>query len=122
MAVAHEDNQEGSPEHPYWYAKVLGIYHINVRVAGEMETHKMEFLWVHWFGRDPDHEGGFKTRHLHRIGLLDTDDPTSYGFLNPSDVLRGMHLIPAFLTGRLPSSDLEVDKDDMDWEFYHVSM
>jgi len=43
----------------------------------------MDILWVHWFGRDPDHKGGFETRRLHRIGLTDGEDATSYGFLNP---------------------------------------
>jgi len=86
MTLGHED-EEGAKWHPYWYAKVLGIFHVNVRHSGFMETERMEFLWVHWFGRDTDHKGGFKTCRLHRIGLMDSEDPTSYEFLNPSDVL-----------------------------------
>ena len=87
MTLGHEDEDEGTKLHPYWYAKVLGIFHVNVRRSGCMETDRMDFLWVHWFGRDLDHEGGFVTRRLHRIGLTDSEDFTSYGFLNPSDVL-----------------------------------
>lgn len=47
MALGHEDEVD-TKRHLYWYAKVLGIYHINVRVSGQSQ--RMEFLWVHWFG------------------------------------------------------------------------
>jgi hypothetical protein len=122
MVLGHEDEGVDSKRHPYWYAKVLGIYHVNIRVSGQMQSQRMEFLWVHWFGRDPDHEGGFKTRRLHRIGLLDPNDPDSYGFLDPGDVLRAVHLIPAFEIGRKKPVDSEVDEDDEDWENYYISM
>jgi hypothetical protein len=86
----------------------------------------MDFLWVHWFGQDPDHKGGFETRQLHRIGLLDPENPDSYGFLDPSDILQAIHLIPVFSIGRKPPSDSDVDegddKNNLDWEFYYVSM
>lgn len=122
MTLGHEDEEVDTKRHPYWYAKILGIYHVNVRVSGQMESQRMEFLWVHWFGRDPDHEGGFKTRRLYRIGLLDPNDPDSYGFLDPGDVLRAVHLIPAFEIGRKKPVDSEADQDGEDWEDYYVSM
>jgi hypothetical protein len=121
MALAHEDDEEADG-HPYWYAKVLRIFHVKVRTMGHPDAKKIDVLWVHWFGRDPDHQGGFNTRRLHRVGLLDPNEPTSYGFLNPSDVLHAVHLIPAFSTGRIPSEGAESDKDSMMWEFYYVSM
>jgi hypothetical protein len=86
MTLGYE-NEEGMKWHPYWYAKVLKIFHVNVRHLGCMETKCMEFLWVHWFRHDPDYEGGFETCQLYHIGLIDIEDPTSYEFLNPSDVL-----------------------------------
>jgi hypothetical protein len=54
MVLAHEDHSD-EDLHPYWYAKVLGIYHVNMRVSDHTEPQRMEFLWVHWFGWDPDH-------------------------------------------------------------------
>lgn len=116
MTLGHEDEEEGTTWHPYWYAKVLGIFHANVRRSGYTETERVEFLWVHWFGRDPDHEGGFDTRRLHRIGLTEDSDAASRGFLNPSDVLRSVHLIPAF------SLNEEVDDDEANPSLYYVSM
>ena len=128
MTLSHED-EEGTKWHPYWYAKVLRIFHVNVRRLGSMETERMEFLWVHWFGCDLDHEGGFETRRLHRIGLTDSKDPTSYEFINPSDVLRAVHLIPSFSSNQAnqdaDNSDNSDSLDDSDYapiqEFY-VSM
>lgn len=125
MTLGHEDEGEETTRHPYWYAKVLGIFHVNMRRSGRMETERMEFLWVHWFGRDPDHKGGFDTRRLHRIGLTDSEDPTSYGFLNPDDVLRSVHLISAFSPNeRNREAHNSDDSDDNApiQEFYYVSM
>ena len=87
MTLGHEDEDDGTKSHLYWYAKVLGIFYVNVRHSGHMETKHMDFLWVHWFGHDLDHKGGFSTCQLHCIGLTDSKDFTSYRFLNPSDVL-----------------------------------
>src|SRR6266851_2084160 len=115
MALAHEDNEEANG-HPYWYAKVLRIFHVKVRMMGEPDTKKIDILWVHWFGWDPDHQGGFNTRRLHRVSLLDANKPTSYGFLDPSDVLRAAHLIPTFSTGRISSEGTDSDKDGANWE------
>ena len=96
MTLGHEDEDNGIKSHSYWYAKVLRIFHVNVRHSGHIETEHMDFLWVHWFRHDLDHKGGFSTRQLHCIGLTDSKDFTSYRFLNPSDVLQAVYLIPAF--------------------------
>ena len=129
MTLGHEDEEGDTTRHPYWYAKILGIFHVNVRLSDRMEIDRMEFLWVHWFGREPGHEGGFESRRLHRIGLTDSEDSTSYGFINPRDVLRGVHLIPAFSTNLVVQErdvDDEGDNSDDDNtenpDFYYVSM
>ena len=125
MTLGHEDEEEETKYHPYWYAKVLGIFHVNMRRLGHMETKRMEFLWVHWFGHNLDYEGSFETYQLHRIGLTDSEDPTSYRFLNPDDVLWSVHLIATFSPNERKqeaqdSNDL--DGDMLFTEFYYVSM
>ena len=124
MTLAHEEEEEGTKSHPYWYAKVLGIFHVNVRRSGCMETERIEFLWVHWFGQDLDHEGGFETRRLHRIGLTDSEDPMSFRFLDPGDVLQSVHLIPAFLSNQenQEAGDANSDNDEIPQFHYYVSM
>jgi hypothetical protein len=105
MVLAHEDEQDSSA-HPYWYGRVLGIFHADIRHVGPNsktggKPQRMEFLWVRWFGCDMTHIGGWKTRRLHRVGFLDAADPDSgaFGFLDPAEVLRAAHLIPAFHFG-----------------------
>ena len=49
---------------PYWYTRVLGIYHANIWaenlvVPGARNVRHMDFLWVHWFGEVPDYRSGF---------------------------------------------------------------
>jgi hypothetical protein len=131
MTLGHEDKEGDTTQHPYWYAKILGIFHVNVRLLDHTEIDRVEFLWVHWFGREPGHEGGFESRRLHRIGLIDSKDSTSYGFINPRDILRGVHLIPAFSENLMvqerdvDDEDNNSDDDDDDTEnpdFYYVSM
>ncbi|KAI0946754.1 hypothetical protein AcW1_010125 [Taiwanofungus camphoratus] len=48
----------------------------------------MGVLWVRWFGHDLDAPGGFQTRHLHRVGFVDFEDPNAFGFLDPNVVIR----------------------------------
>jgi len=51
---------------------------------------------------------------------MDQEDPTSYGFIDPSDVLQAVHLILAFTNGTI--SRVAAGADDEEWEFYYVSM
>lgn len=98
--VAHED-EPGPDPHPYWYARVVGIFHVDVLRRGESSPPKrMDFLWVRWYGRDMHHRAGWKSRRLHRVGFIDSSDPAAYGFLDPANVIRAVHLIPAFDLGR----------------------
>ena len=117
MVLAHKDDTEVDP-HLYWYAKVLGIYHVNMRVSDQTEPLRMDFLQVYWFRQDPDYQGGFDTCRPFCIGLLDQSEPTSFGFINPSDILQGVYLIPAFASGTI--SRATGDPDNKEWEFYYV--
>jgi hypothetical protein len=103
MVLSYEDDKKGIP-HPFWYGRVQGIYHIRVMpfdiegVAQLKEETRMDFLWVRWFGMEPlkSHKSGFKYQHLDRVGFLDNDNPEAFGFVDPKEVIRGCHLIPAF--------------------------
>lgn len=103
MVLSYEPkDEEGKKEcHPYWYACIIGIFHANVwhirAMSKYSDLQKMEFLWVRWFGRDLRHRAGWKECCLHRIGFADYD---SFGFLNPKEVIRGVHLLPAFAHGQ----------------------
>ena len=120
MVAAHEDEPDDVP-HPYWYARVIGIFHANVALrGGDSPPKRMDFLWVHWFGRDLGHKSGWRTRRLHRVGFVESQDPDAYGFLDPASIIRAVHLIPAFSLG---TSTAEADPSrNADWQQYYVNM
>ena len=129
MLLSHEDlaDEERMMIHPYWYARVIGIFHANVLYLGN-ETgcaipHRMDFLWVRWLGRNPDHDAGWQKRRLFQVGYI----PRAFGFVDPKVIIRGVHLIPAFAAGRTsdlmgPSIARPVSDRDEDWRCYYVNM
>ena len=131
MVLARED-ASCKEYHPYWYARVIGIFHADVYHIGEKSTtdepYKMDFLWVRWFGLDESHRGGWKARRLHRIGFFDSEDERAFGFLDPNEIIRAVHLIPAFAHGlidNLPSDSLARHPEDEyheEWKYYYVNM
>ena len=97
-------SREEDPEcHPFWYCQLLKAFSIDVHfcpggVSSSKET--MEVLWVHWLGINPDHKWGFRHCALPKIGFVPKDsDSPAFGFLDPSLVIHGCHLIPAFVDG-----------------------
>jgi hypothetical protein len=132
MVLSHEDQDDGSKPHPYWYARIIGIFHAQVRHVGphsrSTDPQKIEFLWVRWFGRDLSQDTGFETKRLHRLGFIPAiDSADAFGFLDPNEIVRGVHLIPAFAHRRTstllpPSIVRQPSEDDQDWIYYYVSM
>ncbi|KAJ7704598.1 hypothetical protein B0H17DRAFT_921234 [Mycena rosella] len=94
--------------HPFWYARVLGIFHLEVIHIGAESRNgsaqHMEFLWVRWCGGIlslfPGYRSGFQAARLPKIGFVPDIDEYAFGFLDPSLVLRGCHIVPAFDAGR----------------------
>lgn len=130
LVQAQEDTH--SPNyHPFWYARIVGIFHANVFLAetdGSVTTpfQTLHFLWVRWFGRDLSRRTGVH-RYFERIGFVTEDDDTDpFGFVDPADVIRACHLIPAFTFGRtedlLPPSIGRSNPDERtDWQWYYVA-
>ncbi|KAH9011426.1 hypothetical protein EDB83DRAFT_2448378 [Lactarius deliciosus] len=113
---------DGPDPHPYWYARIIRIFHIVVNHPNLSDSTHMDFLWVRWFG--------FKARRLHRIGFVkDTNDPDvspAFGFVDPCNVIRAVYLPPVYEEGkrtdllsrsmaRLPS------ENDEDFCLYYVN-
>ena len=105
MTLSYDDNscQLARGRLPYRFGRILGIFHAMVLYSGpgsqSLEPQLMEFLFVRWFGHDVHSHGSWKARRLHRIGFVDGDDDAAFGFLDPQEVIRGVHLIPAFHYG-----------------------
>lgn len=109
--------------HPYWYARVLGIYHARVYLDQAVAPVRMDFLWVRWFGRDADWEGGPSSLRLDRIGFVPESAPNAFGFVDPANVIRAAHLVPTFSLGKTRSllrPSMMRDSRDGDWVNYYV--
>ncbi|KAJ7066702.1 hypothetical protein C8F01DRAFT_1124234 [Mycena amicta] len=121
--------QDPQDPHPFWYGDVKGILHVYVSFADRpLEGPKrMEVLFVRWFQRDMSYRSGFKQKRLPRVRYMPHSSPDAFGFLDPLDVIRGSHLIPAFHHHRtseyLPKSIMRREADkDKDWTFYYANI
>lgn len=75
-----------------------------------------------------DHQSGMSYARLPKVAFVEDSDRDAFGFLNPGQVIRSTHLIPAFASDRGTTSlrhgtsfarqDGELD----DWEAYYVDM
>jgi hypothetical protein len=80
--------------HPFLYARVHGIYHANIVYKGgtrDSEAVRLEFLWVRWFrweGRSASSYG------LHVLTFPHVTENGAFGFIDPTDILRGCHIVP----------------------------
>ena len=70
----------------------------NVESATQHPVSK-EVLWVRRFRRDKSYWAGFEQKRLHRLEFLSSGDESAFGFLDPDEVIRASHLIPAFHYG-----------------------
>ncbi|KAI0651093.1 hypothetical protein C8Q79DRAFT_996656 [Trametes meyenii] len=130
------DSDHAQDAHPFWYGRVIDIFHAQVRYTGPEATprmrtwQRMEFLWVRWLKLDPDYPSGFQEWRLPRVCFVDASgsDRFTFGFVDPADVLGAAYLMPAFAYGttseRLSSSRLArrpLDNNE-DYEYYYVGM
>ncbi|THV02940.1 hypothetical protein K435DRAFT_652391, partial [Dendrothele bispora CBS 962.96] len=128
--------------HPFTYGRVIGIFHCNVQLKKTarfkaIRHHRVDFLWVRWYQYDLNYPSGWQAKRLHRLSFVDSKDPSAFGFIHPMDVLRGVHIIPAFHFGRtqrylsstsiarqyeaiMPSGSRKTETND--WKFYYVNM
>ncbi|KAF7294709.1 hypothetical protein MIND_01008200 [Mycena indigotica] len=120
--------QDPEDHHRYWYGELLGIFHCYAVLADQpRKAERMEFLWVRWLQRDISYPCGFREKRLPRLSYMPFQSPDAFGFLDPRDVVRGAHLIPAFHHGRtrdyLPKSAiLRRTEHDEDWKYYYSNM
>lgn len=114
---------------PYWYARVLGVFHTHIRYRNAAtqpsQLCSINFLWVRWFEPDAMYSSGWPARHLHRLRFPNCGDMEAFGFISPADVVRAAHLIPTFAQGRsimLPPSLARPIRPHEDWRFHYINM
>ncbi|GAB1525826.1 hypothetical protein RhiTH_008992 [Rhizoctonia solani] len=116
--------------HPFLYARVLGIYHANVRYCGRPPK-RMDFIWVRWLDYDEKEPGGRELERLDRVSYApcrnDEELLDGFGFIDPRNIMRAAHLIPDFDSGTSGSifaanSTLAApDDSEHDWNYHYVN-
>ena len=114
------------PDGEFWYARVIARFHVNVRLASEEDFRRLDFLWVRWYGQDSNCKCGFSAQRLPRLGFIPHNTTAPFGFIDPNDVVRAAHLIPAFAYGRTshmlrPSICRHPAEKNQDWKFFYVN-
>ncbi|KAJ3571321.1 hypothetical protein NP233_g3834 [Leucocoprinus birnbaumii] len=131
--VASPDTATDPNAHPFWYAAVMGVFHAEVQHTGigsrDFTWKTVEFLWVRWLGIEPDYSYGRRVAKLPKFGFVPDTDDYAFSFLDPAEVIRGCHLIPAFFEGRtselMPYSGLteaRSEGEEDDWMNYYVNI
>ena len=111
--AAREVPEEGAPNSEttpvgYVYGRILGIFHANIVYGGsgalDYRRRRFDFLWVRRYTTpltSRDERDPWISKRLDRLKLVSMLDRSSYDFLDPSEVLRGAHIIPRFSMGPL---------------------
>jgi len=126
----HTNNCDSTSDqvHPFIYARVLGIYHANVIYVGpgmlDYQPHRIEFLWVRWYQNVGVEHTGWNSRKLNHIQFLLSSTGDAFDFIDPSDIVRNCHIVPAFAGGkhyRDGKGLSHLARDSSDWVEYYVN-
>ncbi|KAI0313524.1 hypothetical protein OF83DRAFT_1175591 [Amylostereum chailletii] len=114
---------------PYTYARVTGIFHAHVMYTGpglrDAHPRRVEFLWVRWLEQEPfTGNNVWDSNTLEKARYPPVTHPDAFGFMDPADVLRGCHLMPAFAHGHAHDDSTLGQSyhghDGEDWNEYYV--
>jgi hypothetical protein len=122
-----DTTDDPSNSHHFLYARVLGAYHANVIYTGpgmrSYGAHRLDFLWVRWFEVIDSASSGWSVSRLDSIRFPPMNRKDSFGFVDPKDVLRGCHILPAFAKGKRQANGVGISrcaKDSKDYNYYYV--
>jgi len=128
VLLAKEDTITNGTGHRFLYARVLGIYHVNVIYTGpgalDHGARKIKFLWVRWFEYAGNRSLAWRDCRLDSLHFPPVASDDAFGFIDPRDVLRGCHLVPAFASGRVHLDRIGIShcaSDSHDWRYYYVN-
>ncbi|KAF6741225.1 hypothetical protein DFP72DRAFT_946054 [Ephemerocybe angulata] len=126
-AAYNEHSSSMDDKHPYLYAKVLGVFHINASLAGllpdgtrQWTPARIEFLWVRWY----EIISAPAPYMLDRLRLRPLNSPDALQFIDPADVLRGVHVVPRFSAGQVNIPEFKsrwVNNDTRPWNEYYLN-
>lgn len=122
-----DDTDSEAVSHRFRYARIVGIYHVNVQYVGpglkDYNPRRLDVLHVRWFQLvlpDPRQDGV----ELSMLQFVSLNEDHAFGFVDPAEVLRGCHVIPAFAKGKRQPDDPAIScsrKDSDNWRCYYVN-
>lgn len=128
IMVLESPRDDTPAPHPFRYGRVLGVYHVNAIYVGpgmtDYQPHRLEFVWVRWYRRQEANGTGSVNQKLDRVQFPPVADDDSFGFIDPADILRSCHIIPAFSGGKAHIDGIGLSRcaqDSFDWASYYVS-
>lgn len=120
-------DETSTHRHPFLYGRVIGIYHANIVYTGpgmrNYNPTRFDFLWVRWY-QDIQTEGPLNQQLSYRLDQLSFPPMASegaFGFVDPADVLRSCHIMPAFNQGSCGREGMsKFAWDSEDYNAYYV--
>jgi hypothetical protein len=113
----------GELEHPYRYARVIGIFHANVSYVGQLPdgtssyaSHQIDFCWAHWY----TWHKALDEFALERASPHPLNSPVALGFFDPIQILRAVHLIPQFSLKRMDKVGPVKSRWDSKYEIWNT--
>jgi hypothetical protein len=127
LLADYADGSNPSNLHHFLYARVLGAYHANAVYTGpgmlDYKARHFDFLWVRWYEVMDPRSSGWSNSALDSVCFPPMHEDESFGFVDPNDVLRGCHILPAFTKGKRKETTMDVSrcaKDSKDYKVYYV--
>ena len=103
------------------------MYHANIIYVGpgvhDYQPQRFDFLWVRWFSVVDPASSGWNSLTLDAVSFPPMNRDDSFGFVDPQDVLRGCHILPAFAKGKQHADGVSISrsaKDGRDYKLYYV--
>ena len=116
--------EEDAVAYSFLYSRVLGIFHVNIIYNGpgmiNYESMRFDFLWVRWFQSSKNSNW----TELDHLTFPPMADENSFGFIDPTLVLRACHLLPLFSEGKRHEDGIGLSrsaKDGQEWKAYLVN-
>ena len=128
VMLLSQKNVNSTTSHPFCYARVLGVYHANVILTGpeskDYRPRHLEFLWVRWFEVLENPSAGWEHFSLDKGRFVPMHRADAFDLIDPADVLRCCHLIPAFADGKQHFDGIAISRnarDADDWKHYYIN-
>jgi len=86
-------SQEDERTHPYWYARMVKIFHVMVEHREDCfspftKPVRMDVLFVQWFQLDSNFNAGWDAKQLYRVQFFEKDHlADAFGFIDPNLVI-----------------------------------